>query len=71
MKQVIVQQLMDSHAIIHGKDYISLMTIITQVPLIMDLLVLTAIQLMDIIAIKILALIAIYPLDICAQQVIK
>jgi hypothetical protein len=71
MKQVIVQQLMDSHAIIHGKGCMLLMIIRQLVQLLLIKLDHIVIQQMDIIATQTMANIVINHLDLCAQQLIE
>ena len=71
MKQIIVQQLMEPHAIIHGKVCMLHMTIIPPVQLYLIKLDLIATLLMDIIAIQTTAFIAMNRPDICAQHMIK
>ena len=60
---------MEKTATVHGLGYIWLMTMLQQVQLFITKVDSIAIQLMDIYAIQIMALIAIYQADICALQV--
>ena len=71
MKQVIAQQSMGSHVIIHGKGCMLHMTISQLVLSILIKLDHIAIQQTDIIAIQTMASIVINHLDLCAQQLIK